>query len=141
MVQRNLRRQLIAVTVATIALGGCAPRTGVETDTSAEPLPAVQALVDSAHAALAADRYDDAAADLERALRLQPENALLWRELAQVRRDQRQYDQAISLALRSNSYADADLQKDNWLFIAACRRAMGDEEGALEAEARADTID
>jgi tetratricopeptide (TPR) repeat protein len=140
--QRYFRRALIAVVPCALALAqvGCATRGGVQTDATAESLPAVQSLVDSARAASAEGRFDDAAADLERALRLQPENAVLWRELALVRRDQGQWDQAVSLALRSNSFADEDLQRDNWGFRAECRRALGAAAGALEAAGRAAAV-
>jgi tetratricopeptide (TPR) repeat protein len=139
MVQRHLQRQLIAALLLLLALGGCVPPRGAETDPSQdESLPAVQSLLESAHAARAEGRLDDAAASLERALRLQPENAALWHELAQLRNDQGQWEQAISSAQRSNSYAGAALARENWLLIAQCRRALGDEEGALEAEQRAE---
>jgi tetratricopeptide (TPR) repeat protein len=118
-------------------LAACVPQRGVETNVDEEPLPAAQSLIDSAHRARAEGRLDDAAADLERALRLQPESAALWHELALLRRDQQQWEQAISTAQRSNGYAGAELQRQNWLLIAECRRALGDVEGALEAEQRA----
>lgn len=121
-----------------LGLAACVPKSGVETDSTDEPLPAVQSLLDSAQTARAENRLDDAAAELERALRLQPESGALWHELALVRRDQGDCNQAISLAQRSNSFAGADLQKANWLLIAECRRVLGDEDGALEAEKRAE---
>jgi tetratricopeptide (TPR) repeat protein len=130
------------VVVAAVGFG-CAPaRTGPAAG-SGESLPAVQSLVESARTATAEGRNDDAAAYLERALRLQPDDPALWMELARTRRAQGQWDQAVSLALRSNSLAsgDEDLLKSNWTFIAECRRAQGDEEGALDAEAKAASID
>jgi len=140
MVERNLRRGLIGLLLGLGLLAGCVPRTGVQADADSASLPAVESLLDSAQIARASGRHDDAAADLERALRLQPENAYLWHELAAVRREQGEWTQAISLAQRSNGFAEKDLQKANWRLIAQCRRAMGDEAGALEAEERADGL-
>ena len=139
MVQRHLQGQLIAALLLLLfALGGCVAPRGAETDPETDPeLPAVQSLFESAQTARAAGRFDDAAATLERALRLQPENAVLWHELALVRRDQGEWHQAISSAQRSNVSAGSELQKQNWLLIAECHRALGDEEEARRAERRA----
>ena len=57
-----------------------------------------------------------AAATLERALRIEPRNAHLWHRLAEVRLDQKRYEQAEGLAAKSNALAaaDRDLRRDNW---------------------------
>ena len=75
--------------------------------------------MDSARADTAAGRLPNAAATLERALRIEPRNARLWHELAQVRLRQRDYAQAESLAARSNTLAgsDADLRAANQRLI------------------------
>lgn len=83
--------------------------------------------------------YVAAAATLERAIRIQPREAYLWNRLARVRLDQNNYDQAGSLAQKSNTLSkDQDqIKQDNWGMIAATRRAAGDQSGAQEAEAKA----
>lgn len=86
---------------------------------------AVAGLMDSARADTAAGRLPNAAASLERALRIEPRNARLWHELAQVRLRQRDYSQAESLAARSNTLAgsDPDLRKANERLIEEARAA------------------
>ncbi len=76
-----------------------------------------------------------AASILERALRIQPRNPKLWHELANVRYTQERYQQAESLALRSNQYAlrDPGIQHANWVLIARARQKQGDSSGAAEA--------
>ncbi len=83
--------------------------------------------------------YVGAAATLERAIRIQPREAYLWNRLARVRLDQNNYDQAGSLAQKSNTLSkdQAQIKQDNWGMIAATRRAAGDQSGAEEAEAKA----
>ena len=80
---------------------------------------AVAGLMDSARADTAAGRLANAAATLERALRIEPRNARLWHELGQVRLRQRDYAQAEGLAARSNTLAgsDADLRSANQRLI------------------------
>jgi cytochrome c-type biogenesis protein CcmH/NrfG len=51
-----------------------------------------------------------AAATLERALRIEPRNPRLWHELAKVRLRQGDGAQAANLAARSNSFAGSDSQ-------------------------------
>ncbi len=80
-----------------------------------------------------------AAATLERALRIAPEDALLWQDLASVRLEERKPAEAEQLARKSNRLGTGDigLQARNWDIIGAARRMAGDEKGAREAEAQA----
>jgi tetratricopeptide (TPR) repeat protein len=96
---------------------------------------AVAGLMNSARTDAAAGNLPNAAASLERALRIEPRNPRLWQELARVRLKQGQYAQAESVAARSNSWAGDDkaLRAENWRLIAETRRARGDAEGAEAA--------
>ena len=83
--------------------------------------------------------YVGAAATLERALRIQPQEAYLWNRLARIRMEQGRYAQAGNLAQRSNALANdqPQLKQDNWSMIAVARRTSGDAAGGMEAEERA----
>ena len=83
--------------------------------------------------------YVAAAATLERAIRIQPQEAYLWNRLARVRLDQKNYEQAGSFAQKSNTLSknQDQIKQDNWGMIAATRRATGDQNGAQEAETKA----
>jgi tetratricopeptide (TPR) repeat protein len=96
---------------------------------------AVAGLMETARADVAAGRLANAAASLERALRIEPRNPRLWQELARVRLKQGQYAQAESVAARSNSWAGSDsaLRAENWRLIAEAREARGDADGARAA--------
>ena len=80
-----------------------------------------------------------AAATLERALGIQPQDPYIWNRLARVRMEQGLYAQAGNLASRSNALAgdEPSLKQDNWRMIGAARRAVGDTAGATEAEQKA----
>jgi Flp pilus assembly protein TadD len=84
---------------------------------------AVAGLMESARNDTAAGRLANAAATLERALRIEPGNPRLWQELARVRLQQKQYAQAESTAMRSNSYAGSDsaLRAENDRIIEQAR--------------------
>jgi hypothetical protein len=84
---------------------------------------AVAGLMDSARANAAAGRLAEAAATLERALRIEPRNPRLWQELARVRLQQGDFAQAESLAQRSNSWAGSDsaLRAENARIIEQAR--------------------
>jgi len=102
------------------------------------PVPAnaaIASLVTSARADAAAGRLTNAAASLERALRIEPRNPHLWQELARVRLKQGDYQQAESVAARSNSWAgnDSRLRAENWRLIAQARDARGDAAGSRAA--------
>ena len=83
-----------------------------------------------------------AASTLERALRIEPRNALLWNRLANVRLEQRRNALASELASKSNAFAGSDnaLKKNNWLIISSARQASGDAAGAESARRRANEL-
>jgi len=101
--------------------------------------PAVLALLGSADAKAGAGQISAAAADLERALRIEPRNPVLWHELAHLHLQEGDYRQAESLAARSNSWAGVNraLLALNWRIIAEARSNLGDDSGAQAALARA----
>lgn len=99
---------------------------------------AVVALLDNAGQQARSGQLDTSAATLERALRIEPDNAVIWNRLALVRLQQGRPDQAESLAAKSNALAgsDRELQVRNWRIIAQARRARGNKAGAQLAEER-----
>ena len=99
----------------------------------------VVALVDTAGTERQAGRLERAAAMLERALRIEPRNAVIWHRLAQIRLEQNEFRQASSLAAKSNTLAsgDARLRAANWRLIGTARTRSGDVEGAQAAFDRA----
>jgi ATP/maltotriose-dependent transcriptional regulator MalT len=96
-------------------------------------------LTNEAQAALETGDLDNAAASLERAIRIQPRNPMLWHDLAEIRLKQQQpgrIEDAENLAKRSNSHAKGNsaLIQANWAIIAESRRLRGDAEGAADAQ-------
>lgn len=103
-----------------------APRPLAESE-SPPPSTAVVALLDTATQQTRAGKLDNAAATLERALRLEPRNAELWTRLAEVRLQQGQLDQAAGLAAKSNNLAgnNAGLITRNLKIIEQVRARKG----------------
>lgn len=87
--------------------------------------PAASALLESAAQNLHAGQLDQAAATLERALRIEPRNPAILHYLGQTRLQQGQYQQAVSLAVKSNTLAgrDYDLRERNAWLVAEARQA------------------
>lgn len=123
-----------------LLLASCAvvPQTRPRTEGSSNP--AVVALLDRAQGQSAAGELEQAGASLERALRIEPRNALLWQELARVRLNLGLYRQAESLAAKSNGFAAANrtLRGENWRIIGQARSGQGDYRGAQNAFDRAE---
>src|SRR5262245_46237132 len=120
--------------VLTLLVSGCATQApapvGEPGAPPAAPPPnakqetiAVAGLMESARSDVAAGRLANAAASLERALRIEPRNPRLWQELARVRLKQGQFAQAESMAMRSNTWAasDAALRAENDRIIEQAR--------------------
>ncbi|MGH8609930.1 MAG: tetratricopeptide repeat protein [Gammaproteobacteria bacterium] len=103
------------------------------------PSAAVVALLDTAEQRARAGNLDNAAAVVERALRLEPQNPLLWHRLATVRLQQGQFAQAASLAAKSNALAgnNRQLQASNWDTIAQAKEQLGDAAAAHAARKKA----
>ncbi|MFN4360941.1 MAG: tetratricopeptide repeat protein [Hylemonella sp.] len=124
---------------------------GSDLPAAAEPTPlppasgnrAVMALLDRAQSDAGAGRPDAASATLERALRIEPRNARLWHELAELRLAQGQYAQAISLAQKSNSFAgpQRQLQALNWRVIGQAWIAQGNPDAGQKALSRAAALE
>jgi tetratricopeptide (TPR) repeat protein len=85
---------------------------------------AIEQLLDSAADYVGQSEFDQAAAALERALRIEPANPEIWHLLGQVRLHQGQHQQAEAMAEKSNSLAGAgpDLQERNAQVIAVARQ-------------------
>ncbi|MFP4273300.1 MAG: tetratricopeptide repeat protein [Halothiobacillaceae bacterium] len=96
--------------------------------------PAVQALMD--RAALQADtgQFPQAAATIERALRIAPQDPALWRRLGRYRLDMGDAGQAEQMALRAVRFSRGDAEeRQAWQLVALARQAQGNAEGAAQA--------
>ncbi len=130
-----MMKRLAALLLLTL-LAGCAGM--VAPPEEARPVSdntAVVALSEAARSDAAGGRLDAAVASLERALRIEPRNPSLWQELAKLRLQQGQYQQAEGLAARSNGWAGDDkiLRAENWRIIGQARLKRGDYAGAQTA--------
>ena len=83
-----------------------------------------------------------ATATLERALRIEPDNPLLWIELGRLRLDEHNPKQAHSLGRKALVLAtgDAHAQASAWRLIADSLRAQDRNDEAQEAEQRASAL-
>ena len=96
------------------------------------------ALVSQAHAQSAGDA-PQATATLERALRIEPDNPLLWIELGKVQLGQQHPAQADAMARKALVLATGDpvAQGAAWQLLAEALRARGRNAEAAAAERRA----
>lgn len=104
--------------------------------------PASTSLVAQAQKQMAARNYPLASASIERALRIEPENPLLWIELAKVRQAEGNYPQAEALARRalSRSTQAPKAQATAWGIIADSYRARGRNAEAKQAQAKSEML-
>lgn len=97
--------------------------------------PASQALVNQAQAQRKKGDLPGATVTLDRALRIEPNNPLLWIEMGRLRMDQRNYPQAESMGRKalSMSVGDDRTQSAAWQLIADSLRARGKNVQAQQA--------
>ena len=138
-----------------------APAPSVETQPAAppeapptpQPLPppttrtytlnaASRALVNQAHSQLAAKNIPMAATTIERALRIEPNNPLLWLEYGQVRMTEANYAQAESMGRKALALASGDprTQASAWRLISESLAAQNKTTEAKQAEMRANSL-
>ena len=96
---------------------------------------AAATLLASARQNVRTGQFSQAEMMLERALRVEPRNARLWHEMAQVKFEQKDYGQAVQFCIKSNSLAgkDYDLIQQNWLLMEKAYLEQGEPEKARQA--------
>jgi uncharacterized protein HemY len=83
-----------------------------------------------------------AAGTVERAIRIDPENPLLWIELGRVRLAEGNAGQAQSLGRKAVSLSGGDARAEStaWRLVADAARELGRPQDAREADARASAL-
>lgn len=83
-----------------------------------------------------------AASTIERAMRIEPNNPLLWIEYSRVRMSEGNYSQAETMARKALMLANGDphAQGMAWRALADSLRAQDKNNQAQQADARADAL-
>jgi Tfp pilus assembly protein PilF len=104
--------------------------------------PAANALVAQAHRQAVGGDYGAAAATLERAQRIEPDNPLVWIELGRVQLAASDAAQADAMARKALSLATGDpaAQSSAWQLLAESLRARGRNGEAAEAQRHAEAL-
>ena len=133
----------------TVAAGSAAPSGTAQPAPPERPVPpaprqfrlgaAAGALVAQAHRQALGGDYEPAAATLERALRIEPDNPLLWIELGRVRLGENNSAQADAMGRKALILGTGDpvAQSSAWRLIADSLRARGRNADAYDADRRA----
>ena len=139
--------------IASVPEVGGAPPTGAEPGVVAQPpplprerphtapatlSPASRSLVAQAQTQRKKGDLPGATVSLERALRIEPNNPLLWIEMGRLRMDQQNYPQAESMGRKalSMSVGDPHTQSSAWLLISDSLKARGRNPQAQDALAK-----
>lgn len=102
---------------------------------------ASRSLVTAAQTQLQAKNYSAAAASIERALRIEPANPLLWIELGKVRYAEGNHVQAENMGRKAISLSKAPRASSTaWKLIADSLRARGKTREAQEAMLKAESF-
>jgi len=100
--------------------------------------PATLSLVTQARSLLAHGEFDGASSTLDRALRIEPNNPLLWIELGRLRLAERDPHQAEGCARKALALASGDpsARKQSGRVLADALRAQGHNQEAREVESQ-----
>jgi tetratricopeptide (TPR) repeat protein len=103
---------------------------------------AASALVAQAHRQAGAGDPQLAIGSIERALRIEPDNPLLWIELGEIHQNAGHFDQAAGMGHKALQLATGDprAQSASWHLIADSLKARGRNGEAAEAQRRADEL-
>ena len=101
--------------------------------------PAVKQLTAQARDAERAGDLEQAGGYLERALRIQPRDPQLLQQMAEIKLQEKDYQQALNFAVRSYDIGPrvGEICSRNWRTIGVAREHLNDSAGATEAETRA----
>jgi hypothetical protein len=104
--------------------------------------PAATALVAQAHRQAAGGDQQLAISTIERALRIEPDNPLLWIELGEAHEAAGRFEQAGGMGHKALQLATGDpqAQSASWRLIADSLKARGRNGEAAEAQRRADEL-
>jgi tetratricopeptide (TPR) repeat protein len=146
-------RQRLVLVIASALLGGCAAPSPYQKPTQPPEQPSETppaetrpgeppSTVEEPQPLPATKNYAVAASSIERALRIEPDNPLLWIELGKVRFAEGNYLQAENMGRKavSMSVNAPRAQSSAWKLIADSFRARGKNIEAQEAQARSDSL-
>ena len=104
--------------------------------------PASSALVAQSHKQMMGGDFGLAAATIERAMRIEPDNPLLWIELGRVRYTAGDYSQADAMGHKALALASGDVQAQAsaWRLIADSLRSRRRNEEAAAADQKANAL-
>ncbi len=104
--------------------------------------PATNALVQQAHTQAHAGAFAPAAASIERALRIEPQNPLLWIELGQIRLSENNPSQADAMGRKALALGTGDPQAQAaaWRLVAESLRVRGRNQEAADADKKAGAL-
>ena len=99
-------------------------------------------MVAQAHKQMAGGDFGLSAATIERAMRIEPDNPLLWIELGRVRYTAGDYSQADAMGHKALALAagDPQTQSSAWKLIADSLRSRRRNEEAAEADKHASAL-
>ena len=123
----------VEITATPLPNGQAIERKALNTQQPVSPV--VKKLLQQSQQASQEKAWPQAEAHLERALRINPRNALVWQRLSQVKLQQGKWHQAIQFASKSNTLArrDHSLKQQNWRTIADANQRLGQPERAKAA--------
>jgi tetratricopeptide (TPR) repeat protein len=141
---QELLLRLLFITFLVMMVENTLATPYIKADTS-DTFSAVEALLFEAYEYYKNEQFEQAAASLERALRIEPRHPRLWYNLAGVRLEQGDWKRAANLAQKSNALIGNNdtykkLRIRNWVIITLACKGMGDEACERKARDRAQAL-